>query len=358
MVLRIVACLSILVLAASTASAAGFGGAETPAAPLRADGLAFAGHQDPVLAEFSKGGLFDELLASNRSLSGILDRVFTFEYNVPISGGRSLAVVESFSLRAWLRPRNRALLLLNGSAFNAEQWDAPDDAYSAHQFFGERGFFVFSVDYLGVDESTVPEDGFSVTYEVNREAMKELVRYIRFFRQVRKVDLFGEGFGGSMASEIAADGSRINSVSMGAMIYREVQGGPLVDPLFVGLLAADDDGYFFSPGEGSLIFTTPETSPIFIQHIIDTQGGLYPVDNFLVATERPFFDPSVARAPGQVIYGGLDFIAVREDIEDLAAEYGRDGARLVVREDVGHAYIFESPDTVTFYYQTVFDFIR
>ena len=166
----------------------------------------------------------------------------------------------------------------------------------------QRGFFAYNLDYVGVGESFRPADGREATFEAQIDAVGKLVQRIRSSRQVDAVDLVGEGFGAAIATELAAEPGRVRSVTMSAQIYREVAAGPLLDPGFVALLESSPDGYFFLPAEGSLIFLVGTPQPV-VDYVLATQGGTYPIDNFLVATDRPFYDPAAALAPALVLYG-------------------------------------------------------
>lgn len=320
---------------------------------FRGDGAGFAGVKDPAVAFFRENRID---LNDTRTVSSLLDQVYTLNHQVPVGDGRYLAVSEHFTLRSWFRFPRRAVLMLNGSAFRGNHFTMPVDGYDGGKLVAQRGGFAYTVDYLGVGDSFKPGDGLEASFEANRAALEVLIRYIRFFRHVPKIDLLGEGYGGALATELSADAARVRSVSMSAMIYREVGGGPLTDPFFVSLLETSPDGYFFVPGEGSLIFTAGAPQGV-VDYIVATQGGFYPTPNFLVAVNRPFFDPSVARAPGLLIYGAFDFIGVQADLENLVAEWG-DEAEFVFNPNAGHAPRTESPATADWFWTTIFDFIN
>ncbi len=320
----------------------------------------FAGVADPAAALFERLKGEQKTLESagnTRALDEWLDQVRTLHHRVPVQGGYEVAMIETFTLRSWLRRPHRAVVLLAGSAFRANHFSIEANGYNGAAMIAQRSGFAFAVDYIGVGDSTRPADGHIATYELQRESVRQLINYIRVFRAVPKVDLVGEGYGASIAFELAADGARVRSATGSSMIYREVgAASPLADPGFVGILEASPDGYFFLPGEGSLIFMqgAPQEA---LDFVAATQGGTYPIDNFLVALERPFFDPTRARAPGLVIHGSRDPIGLSSDIENLAAEYGRSGATLAVNPDAGHAPRIERPEIAGWYWSTLFDFI-
>ena len=93
------------------------------------------------------------------------------------------------------------------------------------------------------------------------------------------------------------------------------------------------------------------------QYVLDSQPGIYPAHNFLVATQLPFFDPGVARAPGLVIYGSEDTVGGPADPYALAADYGRRGAELVIIEGGSHATRMDPPEIAEEFWDVVFDFI-
>lgn len=333
------------------------GASSSPA--LREDARNFAGVKDPATAFFASISAEKKALENSgdsRSLSTFLDEVHQLSHRVPVGDGLELAVTETFTLRSWLRWPHRSVVFLSGSVFRGNHFEIPVKGYNGSAMVAERSGFAFTVDYIGVGDSTKPINGRLATYELQTEAIRALVRYIRFFRTVPKVDLVGDGFGGAIATTIAADDRRIRSVSMSAMVYREVGAGPLADPGFIDMLNATPDGYFFLPGESSQVFM-PGAPQAALDYVAATQGGFYPIENFLVATQRPFFNPSAARAPGLVLYGAFDFIGVSSDIANLAAEYGRSGATLAVHPGAGHAPRTQAPDVAAWYWNTIFDFI-
>ena len=344
---------SAQVLAGQGAEAASDKGTK-PAAWQR-DGEGFEDLVDPA-AEVLRSEL-GRLYDSHVPLKSFLDRVFTLEHQIPIGGGRHLFVTENFTLRSWLRFDRRAVLFLSGSAFRGNHWNIPVDGYDGGEIIAGNRMFAFNVDFLGVGESFLPADGTTADRQANIDAMKILVRYIRYFRGVSRVDLVGEGYGGSVAVDVAADWRRIRSVSLSAQLYDEVMGGPLTDPNFLPFLESMEDGYFFSPGEASFIFLNGAPQGVF-DYIAASQGGFYPTPNFLVAAELPFFDPGVAKVPGLVLYGSNDIIASPGSIERLAADYGRHGATLVVSEQAGHAPRTESPEVAAWFWRETLAFLN
>lgn len=285
------------------------------------------------------------------------NEVYRIEHDVPLGDGRTLFVTETFTRAAVERRPRRAVLFLSGSAFRGNHWSIPVDGYDGSASAAQRGFFAYTVDYLGVGQSSRPTDGREVTFEVNAMAMKQVLRYIRFHRQVPLVDVVGAGYGGSLAAVLAEDRGRVRSAVMTAMLYDVLQGGPLTDPGFVAFLESSPDGYAFFPGSASLVFTTGAPQEVR-DYVAATQGGIYPTQNFLVAAyDLPFFDPSPARAPGLILFGRQDGLVGPNGVDALARDYGKDGALLVVNEQAGHAPRTESPAVAAWFWSNLFAFI-
>jgi pimeloyl-ACP methyl ester carboxylesterase len=231
----------------------------------------------------------------------------------------------------------------------------PYPGYDAGALAAERGFHAFTVDYLGVGESFRPANGWDADFPAQVEAIGFLVDWIRRTRQVDAVDLVGAGYGGGVAAQLASDPEKVRSVTMSAQLYKQVVAGPLLDEEFIAFLRNSPDGYFFAPADGASIFFRDTPLPVQ-DYLLTTQGGHYPVDNFLVATDRPFYDAPGARAPLLVLYGQQDFLSVQADLEDLVADWGGE-ARLAILPDGGHAPRLESPEAAAWYWDQVFSFI-
>ncbi len=322
-------------------------------ASTRSDGAGFEEVVDPAR------GWVDRLPAKHLESGGekLFDRVYTLSHQVPVGGGRTLFVTEHFTLGSWWSWPHRSVLFLSGSAFKGNHHSIPVPGYDGTAMAARRGYFAFTVDYLGVGESTRPTDGLEASFEANQEVLQVLLRYIRFFRAVPKVDLVGAGYGGSLATQLAADASRVRSCVMSAMLYDVLLGGPLTDPAFVAALESSPDGYFFVPGEGSAVFLT-EAPQAVRDYVFATQGGFYPTLNFLVAAgELPFFDPGVARVPGLILFGENDIVTGPNGVDRLAEDYGTGGATVISRPDAGHAPRTGSPEIAAWYWESLFAFL-
>jgi len=287
------------------------------------------------------------------------DAVLTREHTIPLPGGGWVAATETYTEAALAAQPRRAALLFNGSAFNRHHWSIPVEHYDGTAILARAGWIAFTVDYLGVGDSYVPADGRDASFAAQIEAMSTALDHVRAETGVQRVDLMGPGYGGAIAVVLAADPSRVRSTVTSAMLYDSPPiAGPLTDPAFIELLENDADGYFFLPGEASLFFMigAPQAA---LDYVAATQGGFYPVDNFLAAAyDLPFFDASAARAPGLVIFGPLDLVVGPNGVDGLLADYGPRGAVLATRPDADHAPRVENPEIAAWYWEQSLAFLN
>ncbi|HEX5716721.1 MAG TPA: alpha/beta fold hydrolase [Thermoanaerobaculia bacterium] len=286
------------------------------------------------------------------------EKVFTAEHKIRLPGGGFVAATETWTEAGAARSPRRAVILLNGSAFNRQHWAIPAKGYNGTTILARAGWFTFAVDFLGVGDSSKPADGTDADFDTQTEAMSAVVDYVRGLRGVPRVDLIGEGYGGGIAVRLAANPRKVRSTVTAAMLYDSPPvAGPLTDPAFIGILESSPDGYFFIPGAGSTIFMAgaPQAA---IDYVTATQGGSYPTPNFLAATDLPFFDATRARAPGLVIFGRQDFIVGPHGVDGLVREYGPRGAVLAVRDDAGHAPRIERPEIARWFWDRTLAFLE
>lgn len=322
----------------------------------RVDAERYASFEDPANELFSAKRLAVLLKSSDEAFARNLDKVIKIEYTIPLGRREHLKVYEAFTLRSWLARQRRAILFLNGSVFVGNNFSIPVEGYDTMAIAARRGMFAFAFDYLGTGGSYLPVQGTEADFAENTAAAYTVVWFIKTRRHVRQVDLYGEGYGGAIATQLAADRRSIRSCVMSAMLYSDLAGGPLSDPQFIELLEQDPDGYIFMPDESYLIFAgqSPPAAQAYLQ---STQAGFYPTPNLLVVAHLPFYDPGVARVPGLAIYGQLDTVGGPNDATDLAASYGTEGAELIVLEGAGHAPRTESPEVTERFWDLVLDFI-
>ena len=186
--------------------------------------------------------------------------------------------------------------------------------------------------------------------------MKKILRYIRFFRLVPKIDILGEGYGSTMAPDLAADSRRVRSLLMSSTVYKILGPfGPGTNPIFNEFVLSDEDGYIPISGEMYLPFLLGAPAEVVDFHY-EEQAGEYPAPLFGVGDVLPIFDPGVAQVPGKIIAGSADLVADPQDAIELARDYGTEGAELVVLEGAGHAPRVETPETAAAYWAEVIDF--
>lgn len=346
-----------LILAATLHGAAATVDAESSSvdADWRQDGLGFEGVTDPATALFSLPQPWDVLRDSGGgNPESLLDTVVTLHHAVPIGDGRTLRVNEHFTLRSWLRWPKRAVLLLGSSVARGGFWSIPVAGYNGTEMIARRGMFAYTVDYIGTGDSFRPTDGLDSTFEANLEALKIVMRYIRFHRAVPKIDVVGESWGGIHALYLAADATRVRSCVMSTMTYKIPFIQAFMEPKFRAHLDSLPGHYMPMDADFFQQLTVGAPEEV-VQYARTTQPGLYLITHFWDAGKGlPHFDPSVAQVPGLVISGSKDR---PEDGRDLAAHYGHQGARFFVTEGAGHGPRLETPASANLYWSHVFEFI-
>lgn len=296
------------------------------------------------------------LSASDSELKSGLSKVYSFDHFITLDDATVVHVTEHFTLSSWLRQVRRGAVFLSGSVFKGNHWSIPVEGYDATRMFAEKGVFAFTVDHLGVGQTSAPEDGSAITLEANVKMVQGAIEVLRQARGISRFDVVGAGYGGGVAAHLAADDKLIRSCVLTAMLYIDLAGGPLADDNFIDFLQNAVDGYIFFPPEAYLP-VTGSALPEVRQYVLETQPGIYPVHNFLVATDLPFFDPGVARVPGLVIYGSEDTVGGPADPVALATDYGEDGAELVILEGGSHAARMDPPEIAAEFWRVIFDFL-
>ncbi|MEM7133028.1 MAG: alpha/beta hydrolase [Chloroflexota bacterium] len=283
--------------------------------------------------------------------------VYTLEHFVPLDDERSIHVTELFTLESWSGQR-RAALFLTGPEFKGSFWTIPVDGYNGPAMAAERGMFAFTVDYLGVGQSFKPATGRHLNYLAQVDPMRAVLDYIRYLRQVRRVDLIGEGYGGEIASQLAADPQRVRSVVMSTLVYNEFS--PEILPFFTDELHAfienSADGYWQPDFLDLTLGNTPKAQ--VRDYVKSTQFDVYPTGGVLEFWDqgRPLFDVSIAKVPGLVITGSEDPFPAPSDMQSLADAWGHGPAELVVIEGANHVPRIEAVEFANQYWDAVFDF--
>lgn len=307
---------------------------------------------DPAAA-VSLPELLGDLATDGGSEDDLLDQVIVLEHEVPIAQGEALLVRESFTLRSWLLQPRRAILLLTNTAATSALWRAPADGYDGPAMAARRGYFAFTVDYIGVgDNERAGLDALDSTFERNQNGLKEVVRYIRFRRDVPRVDVVGESWGGAHAALLAADEESVRSVVLSSMSYKATN--PMfTSPEFVGMLKSLPDN--FLPVDPELLVGLAAGAPDAVkEHIRKSQAGKRVLTTQLWQFQEglPHFDPGVAKVPGLVVAGPPE----AADHQALAADYGG-GADYFEIPTAGHAPRLGSPETAAAYWNKVFEFL-
>lgn len=262
-----------------------------------------------------------------------LDQIFRLEHYVPLGQGRLMHVTETYSPRAFLRhgPK-RAIVMLPGPLTTGAMYNVDVPGYDGGAIMAARGFFSYAVDFEGTGTSTMPTQGTSATLERQVDDVIEVVRYVRQLRDVPRVDLLGESWGGGVAAEVCQPRYGARSCVLASMIYRTPS--PLAvaefqSPPWLGFLQAQPNGYL--PTSPGLYAGLVPTSPPDVQAWVEAnQPGTYTVEPLFEFFNLPFFDPGEARVPGLIIQGEDDPQSLPSDVEDLADAYGKDGVVGVV----------------------------
>jgi pimeloyl-ACP methyl ester carboxylesterase len=317
-----------------------------------------------VESEGMPAGLADALDDLHHSGAVDLDHVYTLHHHVRVGRGRSVHVVEMFTLRAWLRRVHRGALLLPGPLSTASFYEIDVDGYRFQSDLAGEGMFTFVPDYEGAGESTYPADGLSVTHELLVEETRTVLRALRALRGIPQMDVVGESIGGGVAAELCADGGRVRSCVLSSMLYRE--GTPFfeavfLDPNFLGFLQSQPNGYI-DAGPGLYFNIVLGTTPEVGAAVLATQPGVYAVGPLLEPTDLPWFDPTGARVPALIIIGTNDDIQTQPDADLLAAAWGSarrhpPSATVLRLEGAGHIPRVEPAPINTQFYDAVVDFI-
>lgn len=204
----------------------------------------------------------------------------------------------------------------------------------------------------------MPADGRIATMPRQVENMTTVLRFIATHRLVPHVDVFGESWGGSVAAELCAL-PVARSCVMASMIYRnasDIGNATFRSPEFHALLDTFTDGYIPTfPGFYFQFVTT--STPEVQAFTFATQPGRYSVAPEYAVFDLPFFDPTRARVPGLILRGENDVNQPLSDTQELAHDYGRDGARLVVLAGGGHVPRVDAPPVNTQFWDNVFAFV-
>ncbi len=288
-----------------------------------------------------------------------LDRIYRVEHDVTVAPGRVIHTFETFTLRAWMRWPHRAMLMLPGPVTNAQYFNIDVPGYDGGAILAQRGFFTFAADFEGAGRSSMPANGRDATFARDVEDMTAVLRYVRTLRLAPRVDVLGESWGGGVAADLCANASLTRSCVMASMIYNnasDVGNATFRSPEFRALLDSLPNGYL--PTWPDFYMQFVYASPAAVQTFtFATQPGMYSVAPEYAVFELPFFDPTNARVPGLILRGELDPNQPLSDTQELARDYGRRGAELVVIAGGGHVPRVNAPPANTQFWDSVVGFV-
>jgi pimeloyl-ACP methyl ester carboxylesterase len=280
----------------------------------------------------------------------LCDQEFRLEHLINVGDGVKIHVIERFSGRSILRFPHRALLMLPATLAANNYFDAKvegDPSFNALHQAASRGFFGFAMSYEGFGESSIPEDGKTVTAKRILDHTGEVVEWIRTHRFVPKVDVFGTSIGAGIAiaiggTESPIDFHHINRVVIATNVYKTFT--PETQAVFTPEFKASLLGL-----PGGYITTTPATyasifagmDPAALAWANATIPGSYPVGPLLAGGfDLPFFEAAAGRAPLLQFWGSDSPTTPLSDVEQLQNEYGGPHD-LVVYEGAAHNPILE-----------------
>jgi len=292
-------------------------------------------------------------------------QVLTLTHRFRIANDRRVAVRESFTVASWQRSPRRAILLLNGTPTTGDFYNIPIDGYRGRELLAQRGFFAYTVDFEGSGASTFPNDGFSLTFDVQTDSMRQVVDAIRRMRHVPVVDLLGEAEGGGVAAQLCADAERIRSCTLSAMLYKTATDAFrafFLSQAFHDLIFGAPNGYLDIGPE--LYFNVLAAAPPEVAAwVLANQPGRYSMGLVAesLAEGLSGYDPTRARVPGLIIRGDFDQNAPASDTLMLAADYGLLGgagpARIVTIPGALMIPRIEAPPNNERFWQAVLDFV-
>lgn len=324
---------------------------------------AFANESPEALADLPSAQSLEFLLESKdpsdpEAKHSFLDKVFSFSHRVPYEPGRSIFVTEFFSLRSVLRHPARAVVFLTGPEFRGDFWSIPVEGYNGPEMAARRGFYAYTLDYVGVGESYIPPDGSQVNYLTQVKPIRTLIDLVRRSRRVGRVDLVGEGMGSEIASHLADEPWRVRSVVLSVAVYRDFDPAilPFFSPEFEAFLRSQPGGYWQPDFLDLTLAFSPNEE--LREYVFATQPGMYPTGPALQFWdfEKPTIDADDARVPALIIEGELDPFPAPGDMSDLAGEWG-DDATLVVIPGANHVPRIEAEEIADQFFEALFTFL-
>lgn len=319
-----------------------------------------SGNADPVWDFFESEALWAALRDESQPLKKTLNEVHRKSYFVPFAPGKKLFVTEYFTVQSLLREPARAVIFLTAAEYRGSFWDIPGEGRSGPAMAAERGFFAYTIDSLGMGKSHRPEDGSKVAGLDNAKAVSELIDRIRRSRQVDRVNLVGEGFGGEVAAALADDPERVGSMVLSSLWYKEFSpsfAAFALSPGFEAFLRSHPDGYWVPNFVETTLLATPDQD--IRDYVFATQQDLEVATGpYLqyIDPGLPVINATAAKVPALIITAEFNPFPAPGDMDELTADWGG-GASLVVLEGSFHVSRIETPEIAERYFQEMFDFL-
>lgn len=286
------------------------------------------------------------------------EEVRRVDHRIPIGSGKTVFVTEYFTQSSLLRKPARAVIFLAGPDFRGSFWSLPVEGYNASAMAARRGFFAYTMDYVGVGQSYIPENGSEVTYLTQVGPVSELIDFVRSSRQVPTVDLVGEGTGAAVAAQWNADTERVRSVTMSVTTYKTFNPAILrfFSPELESSLRRQPSGYWTPDFLDRTLGFSPNQK--LRDYVYATQPGIYPTGPALGFWDAklPIIDAPAARVPGLVISAEFDPFPAPGDNAELAADWGA-GASHVTILGAHHVPRIEAEEIAVQFYDALFGFI-
>ena len=224
----------------------------------------------------------------------VLDRIFTLDHFVPVGPGRKIHLRETFSVRSLLRWPHRAMVMIPGLPVDGEFYNIPVAGYNGREIMARDGYFAFTSDQEGSGLSTFPEDGFSVTYDLQTESYRKVIEYVRLIRLAPRVDVLGESTGGGVAAQVCANRNIVRKCILGSMIYRtgtDFFNAVFLSPEFQAFIRSQPNGYLQTTPE--LYFNILSSAlPEVADWVRANQPGRYALATLVEDFNLPSYDPS------------------------------------------------------------------
>ena len=299
---------------------------------------------------------------SGPGINGVSDtepeQVQETSFLLPYAAEKSIFVTEYASAGSFSRQPARAAIFLTAIEYRGSFWDVPVAGRSAPRMAAKRGFFAYTIDWVGLGESYHPADGREVDYRTNADPVSKLVDHIRRVRKVDRVDLVGEGYGGEVASALASDPERVRSVVMTHVYYRELGSIKQFFPAeFKKFLEGSPAGYWVPNVMEKTLFSVQDQE--IRDYVLASQKDLrVPVGPFLAiyGSGALTHTAETSRVPALILSPEHSGLAAPGDLERLKTDWAG-GANLVILKGSHHVSRMESRGIAEKFFQELFSFL-